>query len=348
MSITMQVPVIFSDTATTPDDELQLIREMGVSCVDLNLDLHHAQKKELEDVLAHLEKFGLHAGNLSCMPLQKNKSIDLGLEDRDQEIEKFIQHVQTAAAVGVPLVSIAWQPNGILRSGRKALKSAHYGITGYADLDEITARPPVNGRAYTLDEIWSNFEYFLDKVLPVCEKEGVRMALHPNDPPVDYLAGVGSLIYRTEDYNHAFALADESPALCMKMCIGCWLEGGRDFGDLFQDIEDFVKRGKIAVVHFRNVTSTVPYFEEVLAEDGYADMYAIMKKFVECGYDGLMSVDHVFSHNSGLAGSGEDACQYVVTAMTQDRTENRTLGYCYPTGYAKGLLHAAEAELGIR
>lgn len=327
MAITMQIPVLFSKKASTPDNELQLIREMGITNVDLNFDYETCNYDDLSAVLEHLKQFGLEAGNLSCMPLQKNKIIDLGWDTRDAEIYKYNDLIRLAHKVNVPIVSVAWQPNGILRTGRKEFKSAHGGITGYVDMEEISKRENANDRLYTVDEIWENFAYFLKKTLPVAEAEGVRMALHPNDPPVEYLAGVGSLIYRTEDYNRAFALANESPALAMKMCIGCWLEGGSAFGDLMADIEDFCKRDKIVVVHFRNVTSTIPYFEEVLAEDGYADMYAIMKKFVECGYDGLMSVDHVFSPH-------------------EKDNPNRTVGYCYPTGYAKGLLHAAEAEAG--
>ena len=341
MAITMQVPIIASEKVTTPDHELQFIREMGVTNVDLNLDYAYSDEERLKGFLDHLSEFGLTAGNLSCMPLQKNKIIDLGLDGRDEEIRKFNNFVVTAHKLGVPIVSVAWQPNGILRSGHKAFKSTHGGITGYADMDEISKRPPANDRVYTIDEIWDNFAYFLKKTLPVCEAEGVRMALHPNDPPVEYLAGVGSLIYRTEDYNRAFAMANESPALAMKMCIGCWLEGGSAFGDLMQDIEDFTRRDKIVVVHFRNVTSTVPYFEEVLPEDGYADMYAIMKKLVECNYNGLMSVDHVFG-----AHTDENTDRKSITAYSS--AYSRSVGYAYPTGYAKGLLAAAEHELGKR
>ena len=67
----------------------------------------------------------------------------------------------------------------------------------------------------------------------------------------------------------------------MKMCIGCWLES-EGFGDLMEDIKTFCEQDKISVVHFRNVSSTMPYFEETLLEDGYADMYAIMKQLVRC------------------------------------------------------------------
>ena len=85
---------------------------------------------------------------------------------------------------------------------------------------------------------------------------------------------------------------------------------------------------RIVSVHFRNVSSTIPVFEETLSEDGYANMYEIMKQFVACGYEGPISIDHAFKGNPAMGGN---------------------LGaFAYPTGHMKGLMHAAEMELGNR
>jgi len=92
----------------------------------------------------------------------------------------------------------------------------------------------------------------------------------------------------------------------MKLCVGCWLEAGDAFGNLMEDIAWFVGRGKVLAVHFRNLSGPMPYFEEVLLEDGYGDMYGIMKQLVRCGCDALISVDHA-SHGvpefGGMAGA---------------------------------------------
>ena len=137
--------------------------------------------------------------------------------------------------------------------------------------------------------------------------------------------GVSSLIYNSEGFNRAFELAGNSPYLGMKLCVGCWLEAGDAFGNLMEDIRYFVELGKVLAVHFRNLSAPMPYFEEVLLEDGYADMYRIMKQLVRYGCDALISVDHV-AHGvpefGGMAGA-----------------------YGYSTGYMKGLLYAAEREI---
>ena len=191
------------------------------------------------------------------------------------------------------------------------------------DLDQIKARPIANDREYGEDEIWSNFQYFLDKALPVCEEANVKLALHPNDPPIESVGGVHCLIWNSDCYRRAFRMAHNSPYLTMKMCVGCWLES-ESFGDLYKDIDEFVKADKIPIIHFRNVSGALPYFEETLLEDGCEDMYALMKHIVRSGFDGFLNIDHAFFNEDGK-GMNE-----VSTA--------------YYTGYMKALLHAAEKE----
>lgn len=95
----------------------------------------------------------------------------------------------------------------------------------------------------------------MEKVVPVAEETGVRMALHPNDPPLACMAGIPSLIYNMECYRKAFKAAGGSKALGIKLCVGCWLEGGSDFGDLMSDIKELCDDDRILCVHFRNVDS---------------------------------------------------------------------------------------------
>ncbi len=190
-------------------------------------------------------------------------------------------------------------------------------------MDEINARPLANDRKYSEKEIWDNFQYFLERTLPVCEETGVKLALHPNDPPVESLGGVHSLIYNTECFQRAFDLSGNSPYLTMKMCIGCWLESD-SFGNLNEDIVRFTKEDKISIVHFRNVSGQMPYFEETLLEDGYTDMFGIMQQLVGAGYDGFLNIDHPFFNENGKGMSDISAA--------------------YFTGYMKALLHIAERK----
>lgn len=322
MPVRFQMPARMGHT----DEELAFIREMGIRYLNLNVMPPQANDEELMREKERLARFDLEISDLACPPLQKNPAIILGQENREQELDRFCDFVRLSGRMGVKIVSVAWQPNGIFRTGRACRPCTRGGVSAYADLEEIAARPISNDREYGEEEIWENFAYFLQRVLPVCEECGVRLALHPNDPPVESLGGVHSLIYNMDCYERAFALANNSPALGIKLCVGCWLEGGKAFGNLMEDIRSLCRRDKILVVHFRNVSGQLPYFEETLSEDGYADMYEIMKQFVRCGYNGYMSVDHAFAGHPSMGGA---------------------LGaFAYPTGHMKGLWEAAMRECG--
>lgn len=255
----------------------------------------------------------------------KNPVIHLGLEGRDEGIARYNRFTTVMGRCGIPVCSLAWQPDGAVRSYKRVGQHTRGSVSGIVDMEEIAARKPSHGRVFSEEEIWYNFKYFLDRTLPVCEKAGVKMALHPNDPPAACVMGIPSLIYNRQGFERAFELAGDSPYLGMKLCVGCWLEAGDAFGNLMEDIAWFVGRGKVLAVHFRNLSGPMPYFEEVLLEDGYGDMYGIMKQLVRCGCDALISVDHA-SHGmpefGGMAGA-----------------------YGYSTGYMKGMLLAAEREV---
>lgn len=305
-------------------EQLSFIREMGIEYLNLNVMPDHANYEDMSREAERLGKYGIYISDFACPPLQKSPDIILGTAKREEKIAEFIDFIHLAQAIGAPLVSVAWQPNGILRTAKGVGTRTRGGTAFLADMDEINARPILNDRIYEKEEIRENFQYFARQVLPEAQRCGIRLALHPNDPPVASLGGVASLIASTQDYRDAFALAENSPALAMKMCVGCWLENP-EFGDLLADIREFARSGQLAEVHWRNVSAPMPVFEEVLCEDGYGKMATILETLVQSGFDGFISVDHSFV---GYPSTGGE------------------LGsLAYATGYMKGMLHTLEGQL---
>lgn len=321
MAIKPEIPARYGHT----DEQLSFIREMGIGYLNLNVMPPNANYEDMSREAERLRKYGLSISDFACPPLQKCPDIILGTQHREEKIDAFIDFILLAHKVGAPLVSVAWQPNGILRTCRGVGKHTRGGTAFLADMAQINAIPVLNDRVYEKDEIRENFRYFMSRVIPAAEEYGIRLALHPNDPPVASLGGVASLIASTADYRDAFALAGNSSALSMKMCVGCWLENP-DFGNLAEDIREFAATGQLSEVHFRNVSAPMPVFEEVLCEDGYADMVAIMKELVQSGFDGFLSVDHGFA---GYPSTGGELSSLA-----------------YATGYMKGLLHTVQALSG--
>jgi mannonate dehydratase len=309
------------------DEMMEQVRGMGVEYLAVNFRDEDANYKSVKEFQDRAGRHDLKIGNAGNPALQKCTSIILGKTDRNTWIRKYNEFTKVLGQAGIPINYLTWQPNGILRTRVGAGKYNRGQNSFICDMDEINSRPILNGREYGEQEIWDNFRFFMDRALPVCEQSGVKLSLHPNDPPVASLGGVHSLIYNAGCYEKAFDLVGNSPYLTMKLCIGCWLESS-SFGNLKEDIRRFTQQHKISIVHFRNVSGQMPYFEETLLEDGYADMYEIMKQLVAAGYDGFLNIDHPFFRSDGKGMSDISAA--------------------YLTGYMKALLNAAEKDLSER
>ena len=307
------------------DEQLLFIKQMGIKYVYVIFKDEHTDYDSVMRFLERLKKYDLKVTDAGNVHLYKNDKIHLGLPGRDEAIEEYNRFNRILGKAQIPVVYMTWEPNHVLTTRFGVGEQTRGGIGRIVDLEELKARPYTHGRLYTKEEMWDNFKYFLDRVLPVCEESNVKIALHPNDPPVDCLLGISNLITSAEDYKRAFELSGNSPYLGLKMCLGCWLEGGAQFGNIMEDIRYFVENKKVFLVHFRNVSSTMPYFEETLLEDGYGNMYELMKQLVRYDYDGAIHVDHVPVWGETVGG------------------ENSS--WAYRTGYMKALLNCASAEL---
>ena len=128
------------------------------------------------------------------------------------------------------------------------------------DMSEILQRGPAFDKVVEEEELWEHFNYFLKAALPVAHEYGMRLSVHPSDPPYPMYEGYASLMYNSDCFRKAFAMADAivPDVLGMKFCCGCWLEGGKAFGDILADLREFVRAGRVMTVHFRNVSSPLP------------------------------------------------------------------------------------------
>jgi mannonate dehydratase len=171
------------------------------------------------------------------------------------------------------------------------------------DLADTTGRPNALA-SYRLapddiDELidestmWANHQYFLDAVLPVAEEVGVRLALHPDDPPVaEPLGNARRIFISPESLDRAAAQAGGSPSWGLNLCLGSVSEmGGQAAVD--QVIDSFGPRGQICYVHFRDVRGVVPRFAECFLGEGNMDPAAVVRRLIRVGFDGFVIDDHV-------------------------------------------------------
>jgi len=274
--------------------------------------------------------------------------IVLNLPGRDNRIEECLNYIRYLGKAGIPYMTSAFEGNGNWRSGQATLRRGY--SASDCDLSSpnfhggwngTTYKEPLShGRVFSSEEIWDNFAYFIMKVVPVAEESGVRIGIHPDDPPQPVLAGVPRIFSSFEGYKRAMEIANSrNVGVCL--CVGTWLEGGSKMGATpVEVIRFFGAQKKLFKIHFRNVTSPLPHFTETLMDDGYYDMYKVMEALVEINFDGLVIPDHVpeLGIPPGETQGGQRGPASVSGSAGQFRPSP---GLAYSIGYLNATLKAA-------
>lgn len=139
------------------------------------------------------------------------------------------------------------------------------------------------------EELWRRFGAFLDEVLPVAEEAGVKLALHPDDPPTPALRGQPRLVYQPRLYQRALD-RNPSPSNTLEFCIGTLAEMTE--GDIYETVERYSRQQKLAYVHFRNVRGKAPHYRETFIDDGDIDMIRVLQILKRNEYNGVLIPDH--------------------------------------------------------
>ena len=214
--------------------------------------------------------------------------IMLGGPRRDEQIENMVHTIRNVARAGIPFLGYHWLPSAVWRTPPATIRG---GAVATAFDYEVAAKMPLtHDREYTEEEMWDNLEYWITTIVPVAEEEGIRLAVHPNDPPVERLGGIPQLLRSFDAFKRLMGIYD-SDSNAIKFCQGTFAEMADE--DIYEMIRYFGECKKIAYVHFRNVSSPVPRFNEEFINTGYVDMYRTMKIYHEVGFDGVFVDDHV-------------------------------------------------------
>lgn len=289
--------------ANASDEEIQFVQQLGIEWITTGLsDPREHNLESYRALRRRFERHGLHIYRLQNPRGQNVPEIILNLPGRDERIAEFLQYIRNLGAAGIYHATYAHQANGIWRTGTETLRGgathSAFRLQGAAagSWGGNTYRGAfTHGRAYTEEELWENYIYFIRRVVPVAEEAGVYIGVHPDDPPVYPLGGVPRCIFGNfEGFRRALEIAD-SPNIGMSLCVGSWLEGGEAMGkDVVETIRYFGGLRKLFHVHFRNITAPLPEgFAETFLDDGYMDMYRVMYALREVDFDGVIISDHV-------------------------------------------------------
>lgn len=300
-------------SARLSDDELLLLKQIGLRWARVEFGKEELSVDNLGKVQKRFEKHGLKIFS-GVHETYRSLKIQLGQKGRDEDIEKYQTFLRTLGELGIPVANYDFHPGNTYSTGQVERRGY---LAREFKLDDFRSKveKPRFEREYSADDIWENYTYFIKAVLPVAEKANVKLALHPDDPPLAKMNGVAKVITHYEGYRKAEQLSGGSKHWGLTFCIGTWAEGGDKMGkNVFEMIRDFGGRGKIFDVHFRNVSAPLPHFVETFLDDGYLDMYQVMKTLREVGFNGAAEPDHVplLAGDKGMRPAGT---AYLIAAM---------------------------------
>jgi mannonate dehydratase len=317
IKISLQLPVDFTE------EDLVFANQLGVAYV--SIPTRGGTYETFAGIKQRVEAAGLKVANIGNSSVHNMPEVTLNLPGRDEKIAAYKQYLRDLAKAGITYTTYAHMGNGIwssetgkTRGGATARSFVQETAKGFWD-GKVFEPPLTHGRKYTKEELWENFSFFIKQVAPLAEEVGVRIGIHPDDPPVPELGGVPRSMFGNFDgYVKALEIANsKNVGVCL--CCGTWMEGGPAMGkDVVGAIRAFAELGKLWKIHFRNVTSPVPQFVETFVDDGYTDMKKVMRALVEVDFQGILIADHVPQMVGG-----------------------RKVGWAYSIGYIKALYDMA-------
>ncbi len=328
-------------------EKLRFAAQIGAGGVQMNTPKlpgeTHWEERDLRALVLKCQEYELTLEAIENVPIHFYQKAMLGLPGRDEQIEHYRTTIRNIGKAGIPTLGFHWIPNSVWRTERFAPGRGGAGCTKF-DMAEVERASKTDGirgfvaktderqetlalfdkeeEVVTEEQMWENYVYFIKAVLPTAEDAGVKLALHPDDPPVPMLGGVGRIFREPAGFKRAYDLNPNSPSWGLDLCLGCCSEmpGGAD--SVREMIEYFGPKGKLFYVHFRDVQGVVPNFIEAFIGDGNYDPAEIMLLLKKSGFTGFLLDDHV-PHMDG-------------------DTEWNHRGRAHAIGYMQGLMRMME------
>jgi len=309
-----------------PNSRFKLARQMGVNhaIAGVTGELSKVPREQYLDTLARIQAdftaAGLTISGVESYPVPAEK-IKLGLPGRDEEIENCCAALQALGKLGIPMVcynfmaGLGWYRTNV------AVPARGGALTSEFDLRVAEKQGLTEWGVISEEKLWQNLEYFLKAVIPVAEKANVKMALHPDDPPVPTLRGISRIITSAANYRRVLNLVP-SPVNGITFCQANFKLMGEDIAAL---VREWCAEKKVFFVHFRDVEGTREHFRETFHDDGPTDMAQMLRIYGESGFTGPMRPDHAPT----MEGESNDHPGYAM------------VGKVFAIGYMKGIMKAS-------
>lgn len=258
--------------------------------------------EEMRTIKQHLEEAGLQWEAIENFDPAHWSDVLLDGPRKKQQLEGLKTIIRRVGEVGIPVIGYNFSIAGV--AGRVTGPFARGGALSVG-MDGPVDAPVPNGmvwnmiydanapRGYlpktTAEQLWKRVQDFLEACLPVAEQAGVRLAAHPDDPPMPEVRGQPRLVYRPDLYQKLIDI-NRSPSNQLEFCVGTLAEM-RD-GDVYDAVERYSAQNRIAYVHLRNVHGKVPDYKETHIDDGDLDVLRVIRILQKNGFGGVVIPDH--------------------------------------------------------
>lgn len=304
-----------------PDASWEVGRQLGVKVGDLFLP--EDKEFNIEDI-SHwkticdkLNGYGITPKLIEPMPNYLHDHIKAGDAKRDESIEKVIKMFSIMDELDIRTICFNWMAYvGWTRTSKDLPERGGARVTGFNIADYVPTDALI-----TEDQLWANYKYFIEAVIPEAEKHNIDLALHPDDPPIANLGGVSRIMSNYDNIKYAINGIVQSRNLGLTFCQANFHTMGENVYDLIPQVAD-----KIMFVHFRNVVGTKENFRETFHDNGELDMARLMKIYRTCHVNVPVRVDHVPT----MPGESSTVAGY------------DAIGRYYAIGYLRGLIEATE------
>lgn len=260
------------------------------------------QSEDLSRIVSEASEEGLVVGAIENFDPAHWGDILLDGPNREQHLENVKTLIRRVGAAGIPVIGYNFSIAGV--AGRVTGPFAR-GEAVAVGMDGPVDAPMPKGMVWNMwvnrkapegspdpvkpAELWRRLDGFLDEVLPVAEEAGIRLALHPDDPPLPSVRQTPRLVYRPDLYQRVID-RHPSPACALEFCCGTIAEMTE--GDLYQALEQYAAQERIAYVHLRNIRGKVPFYKETFIDEGDIDVPRVFQILEAQGFDGMIIPDH--------------------------------------------------------
>jgi mannonate dehydratase len=316
----------------TPSDlnetGMRRVKQLGVDHVLMSGPPIPWEEDTIRSLMDRIKAGGLTLGNLMIGGFPNTL---YGRPGRDEEIDKVRQSIRSAGRAGLPVVEYNFYAHRSTEGYYAETGRAGAGLTAF-DYDRVKDLPPLPTEgAHNLEEMWGNITYFLKAVVPVASEAGVRLALHPNDPPAPISRGSGQIMGSVEGWKRLIEIVPSKTNGITFDC-GVTKEMGHDPVEVCRYFGD---RDRINHVHYRNVRVRVPNekYTEVFLDEGDVNMFAVMQELVRQRYPRMIFPEHP---------RALDADRDLAAFKSQYPGGGAYAGYVFNVGYARAMLQAAQ------